>query len=104
MFKEPSGKIIYIGKAKSLRNRVRSYFQKLHEDLKTNVLVSKIADIQVQVTSSELEALLLEAELIKKFKPQYNIDLRDDKAYPYLKLTMDERYPRLFLTRRIEGD
>ena len=103
-FKNAEGKIIYVGKAKILRNRVRSYFQKGHDhDPKTKVMVSKIADLEVIVTDTEMEALILENTLIKKLKPRYNIDLRDDKSYPYIVVT-NEPFPRVFVTRKIKQD
>ncbi len=103
-FKNAEGKIIYVGKAKILRNRVRSYFQKGHDhDPKTKVLVTKIADLEVIVTDTEMEALILENTLIKKLKPRYNIDLRDDKSYPYIVVT-NEPFPRVYVTRRVRQD
>lgn len=103
-FKNAEDKIIYVGKAKLLRNRVRSYFQKGHNhDPKTKVLVSRIADLEVIVTDTEMEALILENTLIKKLKPRYNIDLRDDKSYPYIVVT-NEPFPRVFVTRKIRHD
>ena len=103
-FKTADGKIIYVGKAKILRNRVRSYFQKGHNhDPKTKVLVTKIADLEVIVTDSEMEALILENTLIKKLKPRYNIDLRDDKSYPYIVVT-NEPFPRVYVTRKVRQD
>jgi len=103
-FKNAEGKIIYVGKAKILRNRVRSYFQKGHNhDPKTKIMVSKIADLEVIVTDTEMEALILENTLIKKLKPRYNIDLRDDKSYPYIVITHEE-FPRIFPTRKIRQD
>ncbi|MCL5267304.1 MAG: excinuclease ABC subunit UvrC [Bacteroidetes bacterium] len=103
-FKNEEGKIIYVGKAKILRNRVRSYFQKGHDqDPKTKVMISKVADLEVIVTDTEMEALILENTLIKKFKPRYNIDLRDDKSYPYIVVT-NEPYPRVYVTRKIRQD
>ena len=103
-FKNAEGKIIYVGKAKLLRNRVRSYFRKGHDhDPKTKALVSKIADLEVIVTDSEMEALILENTLIKKLKPRYNIDLRDDKSYPYIVVT-NEPFPRVYVTRKIRQD
>jgi len=103
-FKNSDGKIIYVGKAKILRNRVRSYFQKEHEyDPKTKVMVSKVADLEVIVTDTEMEALILENTLIKKLKPRYNIDLRDDKSYPYIVVT-NEPFPRVYVTRKIKQD
>ncbi len=103
-FKNAEGKIIYVGKAKILRNRVRSYFQKGHDhDPKTKAMVSRIADLEVIVTDTEMEALILENTLIKKLKPRYNIDLRDDKSYPYIVVT-NEPFPRVYVTRRIKQD
>jgi len=108
-FKNAEGKVIYVGKAKVLKNRVRSYFQKGHDsqrdrhDPKTKVMVSKIADLEVIVTDTEMEALILENTLIKKLKPRYNIDLRDDKSYPYIMVT-NEPFPRVYVTRKIKQD
>ena len=103
-FKNAEGKILYVGKAKILRNRVRSYFQKEHNhDPKTKAMVSKVADLEVIVTDSEMEALILENTLIKKLKPRYNIDLRDDKSYPYVVVT-NEPFPRVYVTRRLKQD
>ncbi len=105
LMKNRSGKVIYVGKAKSLRNRIRSYFRRgRHIDPKTEALVSKIADFEVLLTDSEIEALLLEANLIKEYKPRYNVDLKDDKKYPYIKITLDEDFPRVLITRRLEKD
>lgn len=103
LFKDKNGEIIYIGKAKSLRKRVSSYF-KAKPDIKTSILLDRLYDIDYVVAGSELDALILEDELVKKYKPRYNISLRDDKAYPYLKLTVNEEWPRLFLARRKEKD
>ncbi|MBN2057952.1 MAG: excinuclease ABC subunit UvrC [Candidatus Saganbacteria bacterium] len=103
LFKGRSGEILYVGKAKSLRKRVSSYFTKAH-DIKTTVLLDRLSDIDYMVAGSELDALILEDELIKKYKPRYNIALRDDKAYPYLKLTINEKWPRLFIVRRKQKD
>ncbi|MDT8324248.1 MAG: GIY-YIG nuclease family protein, partial [Bacteroidota bacterium] len=103
-FRNGDGKIIYVGKAKNLRSRVRSYFQeKGGFDPKREVLVSKIADVELVVTDSEVEALLLENNLIKEHSPRYNIRLKDDKSYPYIVVT-NEPYPRVFSTRRIIRD
>jgi len=98
------GKMIYIGKAKSLRKRVRSYFRKHRRlDLKTILLRSEIADFEYTITASEREALNLEANLIRKHKPEYNIRLKDDKSFPYIKITV-EPFPRAIFTRKIEKD
>ena len=103
-FKNASGKVIYVGKAKSLRARVRSYFGNSNQLYgKTGLLVNHIADVEVIITSSEVEALILENNLIKKLKPRYNINLKDDKTYPYLVIT-NEPFPRLFLTRHVRKD
>ncbi|MBN1448384.1 MAG: excinuclease ABC subunit C [Bacteroidetes bacterium] len=103
-FRDSDGKIIYVGKAKSLRSRVRSYFQEKGTfDPKRDILVSRIADLELVVTDSEVEALLLENNLIKEHAPRYNIRLKDDKSYPYIVVT-SEPYPRIFPTRRIVRD
>lgn len=102
-FKNDKGKVIYIGKAKNLRNRVRSYFQSRIENAKTNALVSKIADLELIVTDSEIEALVLENNLIKELKPRYNINLKDDKSFPYIVVT-NEPYPQIYPTRNIVKD
>ena len=100
--KDKNGTIIYVGKAKNLRNRVRSYFRGSH-DTKTEALVSEIVDFEFIVTESNIEALLLEINLIKENKPKYNIMLKDDKSYPFIKITK-ERYPRLIITRQVKKD
>jgi len=103
LFKDRRGEILYIGKAKSLRKRVAAYFSK-SPDLKTAILLERLNKIDYIITSSEMKALILENELIKKYKPRYNISLKDDKAYPYLKLTIKEQWPRLFLVRQKKKD
>ncbi len=104
LFKDSRGKIIYIGKAKSLRNRVRSYFQAGRiEGPKLQRLVSRIADVEIIVTDSEMEALILEMNLVKEYKPRYNVNLKDDKSFPYIRVT-NEPYPRIFPTRKIVRD
>ena len=100
--KDKNGTIIYVGKAKNLRNRVKSYFRGSH-DTKTEALVSEIVDFEFIVTESNIEALLLEINLIKENKPKYNIMLKDDKSYPFIKIT-NERYPRLIITRQVKKD
>lgn len=100
--KDKNGTIIYVGKAKNLRNRVRSYFRGSH-DTKTEALVSEIVDFEFIVTESNIEALLLEINLIKENKSKYNIMLKDDKSYPFIKIT-NERYPRLIITRQVKKD
>ncbi|MFN2482691.1 MAG: excinuclease ABC subunit UvrC [Pyrinomonadaceae bacterium] len=105
LHKDDAGKIIYVGKAKNLRNRVRSYFQSGRgHDSKTRRLVSRIHDLEFIVTDNEVEALVLESNLIKKHKPRYNVALKDDKQYPHLKLTVNEPFPRVMITRRIQRD
>jgi excinuclease ABC subunit C len=104
LMKDASGKIIYVGKALSLRNRVRSYFQDRPADHpKISTLISKISDFDIIATDSEMEALILEANLIKEHKPRYNVNLKDDKRYPYLKVTF-EPYPRVLVVRRVKED
>ena len=100
--KNEQGEILYVGKAKVLKNRVRSYFTGSH-DTKTQRLVQQIADFEVIVTESDVEALILECNLIKQHKPRYNVLLKDDKSFPYIKIT-NERHPRLEVTRKIKKD
>ncbi len=102
LMKNQEGTIIYVGKAKVLKNRVRSYFSGSH-DMKTQKLVSEIRDFEYIVTKSNMEALILECNLIKKHHPRYNVMLRDDKTYPYIKIT-NEPHPRLEVTRRVVKD
>lgn len=102
LMKDRQGTIIYVGKAKILRNRVRSYFTGSH-DGKTLRLVNEIVDFEYIVTSSDMEALILEMNLIKKYDPKYNVMLKDDKSYPFIKLTA-ERHPRLITTRKVKKD
>ncbi|MCW2279040.1 excinuclease ABC subunit UvrC [Heliophilum fasciatum] len=105
LMRDAQGQVIYVGKAIHLKNRVRSYFQAAKNlTAKTQALVSHIDDLETIVTDSELEALILECNLIKQHKPQYNIMLRDDKTYPYIKVNVQERFPRLVITRRLEKD
>ncbi len=104
LFKNEKGRVIYIGKAKILRNRVRSYFQKSRPlDAKLLALVSKVHDLEFIVTDSEVEALILEANLIKKHKPRYNINLKDDKSFPYIRITAED-FPQIFATRKVIRD
>lgn len=100
LMKDRQGTIIYVGKAKILKNRVRSYFSGTH-DSKTQRLVQEIVDFEYIVTSSNVEALLLEINLIKKHDPRFNIRLKDDKTYPFIKIT-NERHPRLIITRQVK--
>ncbi len=104
IFKNKKGEVIYVGKAISLRNRVRSYFQRKSLDPKRGAMMGHAKDLDYIVTDSEVEALILENSLIKQYKPRYNASLKDDKQYPYLKLTLKEEYPRLILTRKMEND
>ena len=105
IMKNAEGRIIYVGKAIVLKNRVRQYFQsgKNHTP-KVRAMVSHIADFEIIMTASEVEALILECNLIKKHRPRYNISLKDDKSYPYVKVTLQEDFPRVFITRRILKD
>ena len=105
LHKDEAGKIIYVGKAKNLKNRVRSYFQSGRgHDRKTRELVRRIRDLEFIVTDTEVEALVLESNLIKQHRPRYNVLLKDDKQYPHLKLTVNEPFPRVLITRRIQRD
>ncbi|MBI2153105.1 MAG: excinuclease ABC subunit UvrC [Candidatus Rokubacteria bacterium] len=105
LFRDAKGQVVYIGKAASLRSRVRSYFQESRpRDPKTDALVRQIRELDVIVTDNELEALILESNLVKKHRPRYNIILRDDKHYPFLKLTTNEDFPRLVVARRVQND
>lgn len=105
LMKDAQGEILYVGKAKSLRPRVRSYFSSSHaESLKTRELVRRIADFDTIVVDSEAEALILENLLIKEHRPRFNIHLRDDKTYPYIKVTVQEPFPRVIVTRRLQRD
>jgi excinuclease ABC subunit C len=105
LMKDERGKVLYVGKAVDLRQRVRSYFQKgQHLSAKVRAMVDRIRDLDYTVTDTEVEALILESNLIKEFRPRYNIDLKDDKQYPYLKITVQELFPRIVTTRRVEKD
>lgn len=105
IFKNASGKIIYIGKAINLKRRVGSYFlNSLCHGLKTKLLIENIYDLEVIEVDSEIEALLLEANLININKPKYNVDLKDNKAYPYIKISINEPFPRIYQTRTIDND
>lgn len=105
IMKNVHNEIIYVGKALVLKNRVRSYFQTGSSvTLKVKVMVSQITDLEYIVTANEVEALILESNLIKKYRPHYNILLKDDKSYPYIKLTVQEKYPRVFITRKLIKD
>ncbi len=105
LYRDAKAQVIYVGKAASLKSRVRSYFQESRpHDPKTDALVRQIADLEYIVTDNELEALMLEANLVRKHRPRYNIILRDDKHYPFLKLTTNEEFPRLLVARRVQRD
>src|SRR6266567_6571597 len=106
LYKNAEGEIIYVGKAKSLRARVRSYFQEgvAEANAKTGSLLREAVDVEYIVVDNEKEALALENNLIKLKKPRFNILLRDDKTYPYVKLTSGERFPRVYVTRRLKKD
>ncbi|MFI5359309.1 MAG: excinuclease ABC subunit UvrC [Halanaerobiales bacterium] len=104
LMKDEFDDIIYVGKAKSLRNRVRSYFRKGNHTYKTKVLVSHIRDFDYIVTDTEVEAYILEANLINKYQPVFNIRLKDDKTYPYIKVTLNEDFPRILKTRIVKND
>jgi len=100
IMKDESDKIIYVGKAKSLRKRVRQYFNKTNKTVRIQNMVSKVHNIEYIVTANELEALILECNYIKEFMPKYNVMLKDDKTYPYIKITIKDEYPSIFITRR----
>ncbi|ALA56958.1 excinuclease ABC subunit UvrC [Nitrospira moscoviensis] len=105
LFKDAQGEILYVGKAAVLADRVRSYFQKgVDHNPKTSLLVNQIADLETMVTRSELEALILESNLVKRHRPRFNIVLRDDKQYPYVRLPIKEDFPRLSIVRRVQKD
>ena len=105
LWKGRDGSTLYIGKAKRLRSRVRSYFANDQlESVKTSHMVSLIADLETIVVPSEAHALILEANLIKEYRPRFKIALRDDKSYPYIKVTVQEPFPRVWVTRRLEDD
>jgi excinuclease ABC subunit C len=105
LMKDKKGKVIYVGKAVNLRSRVRSYFHaSADHSPKTHYLRQDIADLDFIVTASELEALILECNLIKKYQPRYNVRLKDDKRYPYIKISWQEPYPRIFTVRRMQND
>src|SRR5881296_1463393 len=105
VYRDGKQQVLYVGKAASLRSRVRSYFQESRpRDPKTDALVRQVRDLEYIVTDNELEALMLEANLVRKHRPRYNIILRDDKHYPFLKLTTNEEFPRLVVARRVQKD
>ena len=102
--KDSAGKIIYIGKAKNLKNRVSSYFSSSVKNLKTQLLVSNIDSIEYIITVSEQDAFSLESNLIKENQPKYNILLKDDKLFPYIRIDLKEKFPRITVVRRIKND
>ena len=105
LYRNKAGKVIYVGKAVNLKNRVRSYFHKsAQEHPKTRQLVKEIADLEFIIAGSELEALLLENNLIKKYQPRYNIRLKDDKRYPYIKVHWQDPFPKVTTTRKVFND
>jgi excinuclease ABC subunit C len=105
LFKDTGGTVLYVGKARSLRSRVRSYFlESRWADAKTGSLVREIAELETILVGNEREALALEHNLIKQYRPKFNVVLRDDKTYPYIKFTIAEKYPRVYFTRRIKKD
>lgn len=102
LFRDARGNVLYVGKARSLKKRMMSYFQKTHPDSpKIQIMVGKVADLDFFVTKNEIEALILEFNLIKQHRPSFNTDLRDDKSYPYLAITYDEKFPRIYVTREL---
>lgn len=102
LWKDAAGVVLYVGKAKSLRSRVRSYFASDHfENPKTRIMVRQVADLDTIVVPTEVHALILESNLIKEYRPRYNVILRDDKSYPYIKVTVQEPFPRVWVTRRL---
>src|ERR1700687_1354176 len=105
LYKNAEGEVIYVGKAKNLRSRVRSYFLEASQaNAKTGSLMREAVDVEYITVDNEREALALENNLIKQRKQRFNILLRDDKTYPYIKLTMNDRYPKVFVTRRLRKD
>src|SRR6476620_5370540 len=105
LLRDGQGKVLYVGKAKRLRSRVRSYIASDHaESVKTRALMQQVEALDTIVVPSEAHALILEANLIKEYKPRFNIALRDDKSYPYIKVTVQEPFPRVYVTRRVEDD
>src|SRR5215472_19363862 len=103
LYKNAEGEVIYVGKAKNLKARVRSYFlDGVEVEAKTGSLLRDAVDVEYIVVANEKEALALENNLIKQKKPRFNILLRDDKTYPYIKLTLGERFPRVYVTRRLK--
>ncbi|MFH1277809.1 MAG: excinuclease ABC subunit UvrC [Candidatus Eisenbacteria bacterium] len=104
LMKDARGTVIYVGKANSLRKRVRSYFGRTHENARLRALVKNIVDIETVLVDTEKEALILELNLIKEHRPRYNVRLKDDKKYPFIKVTVGDQFPRVYGTRKIEND
>src|SRR5262245_46872344 len=102
--KDASGEILYVGKAKSLKNRLSTYFQKGDHDARIEMMVNRVNRFDVILTETESEALILEATLVKKHKPKFNVRLKDDKAYPYIKIQVNDAFPRLEWSRRVQKD
>ena len=104
-WKDKDGRIIYVGKAKNLKNRVRSYVREdKNRSPKVAAMIRHADDLDITMTGTEMEALILECNLIKELHPKYNISLRDDKSYPYVKITVNDEWPRIFVTRNIRRD
>ncbi|HJP44606.1 MAG TPA: GIY-YIG nuclease family protein, partial [Arenicellales bacterium] len=99
VMRDSDAKPLYVGKARNLKNRLKSYFYRTNQSGRTGLMVAKIADVEIHVTTTETEALLLESNLIKSLKPRYNVLLRDDKSYPYLRLSVEDQYPGLAVHR-----
>ena len=104
LMKNSNGKIIYVGKAVILKNRVRQYFRKTEKTARIEKMVSLIHDFEYIITDTEDEALILECNLIKKYKPKFNVLLKDDKTYPYIKINVKDDYPDVYMTRRVIND
>ncbi|MCK4242859.1 MAG: GIY-YIG nuclease family protein, partial [Dehalococcoidia bacterium] len=105
LFRDASGNVLYVGKGANLHNRVRSYFSAPYSlSPKLQKMVARVSGFEVLVTDSEQEALILECNLIKRHRPRYNVRLKDDKTYPYLKINLHEEWPRVYITRRVERD
>ncbi|MDO8643472.1 MAG: excinuclease ABC subunit UvrC, partial [bacterium] len=104
LMKDKNGRVIYVGKAKDLHDRIRSYFSSTNERYQVQFLMKRVTSIDTVVTQTEKEAFLLENSLIKKYKPRYNIDLKDDKSYVSVMLSVQDKFPRIYLTRRIRKD
>ena len=104
LLKDAGGEVVYVGKAGSLRPRVRSYFRASRQPPKTQEMMRHVVSLETIIVGSEAEALILEANLIKEYQPRFNIQLRDDKRYPYIKVTTMEPFPRVFVTRKLHDD